>query len=438
MTQGDILRTPTLETLFEQARENTAISTSISTALDSCCAEIQEKLSDLSALIRNQFRRLRTLVISRSMDLKAQASSNLTTLTDALTEVLNSIQEKADSHYKSVIDTLLDSREMLITLINRRFVTLADLLNQTKTSILEAISASSDRLESLLSTSLSSLKGFIEECFAALLTSIEGLLTTQGAGIIGTLISYYTTRVLPVLAGLATGLSEVIAATSYISSVVGTILTQLKLLPKTLEDLLDAKFEDLKTYLSDWKSDLIKEIAQEVSLQIVGESYYKWDSVSTYYPTITFIFKEKDVSQYARKSQIKLRLSKKNEDLTDSDIKNLRLNCNLIINSTYCYGTQRFNYVSTDKRFKTTIFGDNSSQIKALFTSLFKVINEPFEERNLSITSCRSRVNGTRRKLALGGSEVNDISYTSPFVVKFKKAVLLVNGLKSPIVLAES
>jgi len=283
-----------------------------------------------------------------------------------------------------------------------------------------------------------SLKTYIKDSFEAELASIESSLLTQRGLLETSLISYYESQVLPLLGGIATGVSELVGVTTYISTVVGKILTDLKLLPKTLEDLLDAKIEDLKKYLADWKTDLIKEIAQEVSLQVVGESYYKWDSVSTYYPTITFLFKEQDVSQYPRKSQIKLRLSKRNEDLTDFDIQTLRRNCNLIVNSTYCYGTQRFNYVSTDKRFKTTIFGSNASQIKELFNSLFKVINEPFEERNLSITTSRARTNETRRKTPLNGSDLNDTCYTSPFIVKFKKAVLLVNGLKSPIVLAES
>jgi len=94
--------------------------------------------------------------------------------------------------------------------------------------------------------------------------------------------------------------------------------------------------------------------------------------------------------------------------------------------------------VSSDKRFKTTVFGNNSSQIKALFHSLFKVINEPFEEQNLSITTSRSRLNETKRSSPLGESELNNISYNTPFNVKFRKAVLLINGIKKPIMLVES
>lgn len=65
-----------------------------------------------------------------------------------------------------------------------------------------------------------------------------------------------------------------------------------------------------------FKNKSLYNLAEEMSLQMGGESYYKWDSVTTYFPTFTFLFREAGVSQYARKSQIKLRLSIRNEDLT--------------------------------------------------------------------------------------------------------------------------
>ncbi len=37
-----------------------------------------------------------------------------------------------------------------------------------------------------------------------------------------------------------------------------------------------------------------------------------------------------------------------------------------LLNQKYVYGTQRYNYVSSDKRFKTTIFGKDTVEIKTL------------------------------------------------------------------------
>ena len=71
-----------------------------------------------------------------------------------------------------------------------------------------------------------------------------------------------------------------------------------------------------------------------------------------------------------------MRLPKINEDLTPEDIKTLKSKCLTILNKTYCYGAQRYNYVSGDKRFKTTVFGQNSVEIKDLFNVIFNIIRD--------------------------------------------------------------
>ena len=124
-------------------------------------------------------------------------------------------------------------------------------------------------------------------------------------------------------------------------------------------------------------------------------------------------------------------LSKRNSELTDQKYDALKKKCS-IKNSSY-YGTKLFNYVTSDKRFKRTVFG---SQIKELFNYLLDVRHEPFEERNLSTTVDKSRINGTKRVTPLVDTKSNNISYINSFKVNFKKALLLVNGLKKPIVLA--
>jgi hypothetical protein len=59
----------------------------------------------------------------------------------------------------------------------------------------------------------------------------------------------------------------------------------------------------------------------------VGESYFRFDSVSTYFPTVTFLFKETGTTPYAKRSQLKLKLKKRNEELTDQDVKSLKVKC---------------------------------------------------------------------------------------------------------------
>jgi len=65
---------------------------------------------------------------------------------------------------------------------------------------------------------------------------------------------------------------------------------------------------------------------------------------------------------------------------------------------------------------------------------LLSVIRDSFQEKNLSVTLDRNRVNSTKRLEPLGDIELNPLDYQRSFAVKFYKAVLLINGLKTPIV----
>lgn len=287
LTEGDILRAPTLETLFEQARENTNISISISTELESCCAEIKSKLDELLTVVQSEFRRLRAL----------------------LTRGVASIQTQASKNYELLTDTSLESRALILNQLNERSDTIETIINQTNTFIQDKINERSDRLELILrnllttvlnfitsktaevidqtKTLLLSLKVDIKDSFEALLLKIESSLTTQTAALIASMESFYTAQVFPLLSSIGAGVAEIVASTTYISDIVTQILTEVKLLPKRFEELLEGQIKEFKGYLDEWKKELIKEVAAEVSLQIVGESYYKWDSVTTYFPTVS-------------------------------------------------------------------------------------------------------------------------------------------------------
>lgn len=66
-----------------------------------------------------------------------------------------------------------------------------------------------------------------------------------------------------------------------------------------------------------------KTISDEVTNKIVGESYAKWNSVTSFYPTVIFIMKEVTENEPSRRAQIKLRYPKRAEDITDQDIADL-------------------------------------------------------------------------------------------------------------------
>ena len=132
------------------------------------------------------------------------------------------------------------------------------------------------------------------------------------------------------------------------------------------------------------------------------------------------MFRELDTEQYPRRSQIKYRLKKKNEDIVQSDINKVKAKCSILSDLSYNYGTKRFNYVSSDKRFKTTVFGESSKDINLLFTTLLPVIDEPLVGKNLSITKGRGRSNITKRTKYLDNVGLNTTTYQENFKVGLK------------------
>ena len=149
-------------------------------------------------------------------------------------------------------------------------------------------------------------------------------MTVQTASIVSAGEAFYVLTISPILKGISAGLGILLASTRYISGTVSKILVQVETLPEILDNVIKRQLDDFKEYLNEFpeRSNSGNSTKRyEVSLQIVGESYYRWDSTSTYFPTLTFLFKEVEASQYksTRRSQIKVRLNKRNEDLTNKN-----------------------------------------------------------------------------------------------------------------------
>ncbi|RYX86314.1 hypothetical protein EON73_02660 [bacterium] len=96
------------------------------------------------------------------------------------------------------------------------------------------------------------------------------------------------------------------------------------------------------------------------------------------------------------------------------------------------------NYVSSDKRFKTTVFGSDRGNIELVLTLLFTVIDEFFDPELLSTTKIGSkRPSLTKRKLDLYNVGLNSVDYNQEFPLRLKTVNLLVNGMRTIIRLTE-
>lgn len=154
----------------------------------------------------------------------------------------------------------------------------------------------------------------------------------------------------------------------------------------------------------------------------------------SFFPTIVFVFNEVTEENQPRRSQVKLRLNRPSAEITDQYV-------NLIIGKvrnlgevSYQYGTCKGNYVSSDKRFKTTVFGKDRNNIELLLTLLFTVVDEYFDPGLLSTTKIGAkRPSITKRTQDILNIGLNSYDYNEEFTLKLKSANLLVNGMKTII-----
>ena len=176
-------------------------------------------------------------------------------------------------------------------------------------------------------------------------------------------------------------------------------------------------------------------LAEEVASSIVGQSYYNYDKSFTYFPTLVMVFREVGAFQYPRRSQVKGRLKVDNKSISDVVVQNMRKSAIALRGFTYQYGTLRGNYVSQDKRWKTTVFASSRPEGLSLLNTLCNMVDERFNEKNISWTEGRERLNPFRREESL-----DDIPITPPLgiqnpTMKLHRVVLLVNGVSKPILL---
>ncbi len=128
VTNGDILRTPSLETMFEQNNTKNKILTAVASELESCCEEIKAKLEDLTNLVTTQFRRLRNLLISNFTDLETEGREN----------------------FEQLKSTILESKESVLNQLNTRLNIIETLVDQSNTFIQNRIQESRSRIETAM------------------------------------------------------------------------------------------------------------------------------------------------------------------------------------------------------------------------------------------------------------------------------------------------
>lgn len=255
-------------------------------------------------------------------------------------------------------------------------------------------------------------------------------------GLESVIITSFTAQTTALLTPLGSIAGELVAVSALLTSIeatLGTIATAVETELPAIKEAITALPGEIAEALRERDAELASAVAKEVNKTIIGESYFKWSSTNQFYPTMVFVFVERDVVQYPRRSQIKVRIPLSPEEVTPAIIALYKERIEALIDFSYEYGLIRCNYVAVNKRYKTTIFTINRAEAINVLTTISNVIGEAFEPDLLSVTEGRRRPALARRQEPIGDNPAEIQDYNENFKVYLVRATLLVGGVKYPI-----
>lgn len=222
-----------------------------------------------------------------------------------------------------------------------------------------------------------------------------------------------------------------VTLTEYHETQLGAIESSTKEVLQAVKDLPKAIADELEKR----PPKLGNEVSEMVANKIVGESYFKWDSVTSYSSTVTCIFTEAEKVKYLRRAQLKGRLPTASADIIPQIINELKTRAREYSHFAFDHGNIRVNYVAPDKRFKITVYVKEKLQAISVLEMLCAILGEEIHPVNIYYTDGLRRGSITRRTTPIGGTPAQQQDYRTDFKVKLTRVVLHVNGLERPEVL---
>jgi hypothetical protein len=339
-------------------------------AVDQITQQIQELPDTLMQQINVSLFAAVDQIISVIRTVAEQIEQNFTDLRAFIEERIPDFQEQFQRFQETLNtlnETLISTREAILERINTAVTDIKNYLNERYDqwlreywspfgrvfdSFVEEVRQSFRTVEASL-TGLGFMLGEVELALSGIaktLAAIGAAVTEIGVALNGMIYEYGGTW------------SKTYENTSNIINLINNLPDKII---KRIEEKLDSIFDKL---------------ADEVALRIVGESHYKYDSISSFYPTITFIFKEDNVIQYPRRTQIKLRSPLMTDEVTDEYIEELKVKATFLSNLTYQHGAIKAMFVSIDKRCKPLVIVNQKEDAIHLFRVLLDFLGEPFNE----------------------------------------------------------
>lgn len=380
------------------------------------------------------------------------------------TKAKAAILEEIQAELKNVINLITSSKEEILA--NNNFDKMATLLEILGEGILEELTAvvelSKRSIEGEIKTRASSFEKVLttagekidkklslikNEIIAAALLNFDLIETSIGGAImvltteIGAVASLYYLRLLSnfsfQLRGVKTAITALTIKVKLGLDSIYTLLGLIKIRLIEIDESIKALPDSLKQAVKEGIEEATPFLSSALADKVVGESYYRWASTATFFPTLVLVFKQTGDQLYSSRSQIKLRLNTENKLITEAFVEELKAKLEGLRGLGWTNGSLRGNYVSANKSFKTTVFGSDKSTIKNVLSQLCPLCGEPFDQKNLSFTEDRNRENLTKRNEPLSGVGPLEVLPRASYRVELFRASLLVNGLERPITLLE-
>jgi hypothetical protein len=177
--------------------------------------------------------------------------------------------------------------------------------------------------------------------------------------------------------------------------------------------------------------ELPKLTAQEAGQELVGESFFRFDTTSRYYPTLIFHFKEKNVVTNGKRTQVKIRwtaFSIQNTFTIEHRQELERRMQNFKHQPLeYWSGPIRVNFVSTTQaRWKTTLYVQSENEAHRLLTEILFSVDETFSAAQLSVTTGRKLSPATTVAQSL--SRTTEAEWERSCKMELNKIMLQING----------
>ena len=442
-TEGDVNNIPSAQELAEGIGQSINIGTGIADHLAECCNDLRNRLIKLKSQLTRVRNEILEIIARKANSINRRIASLRADILyiyqdekRKFLEGLEAAKEECKDLIKDIVNSELQPVFEKLDIINVKCDNLTSKLDEIEGMVNNRLNTIDQKVSQVIGDVAQVSEICVESrgAIAALTTEFDIYVATYGLDTVANK-ELITTSTGSVLAAVA-GVEETIVTKIILDK--GFVKTEISQSEKNLKENTKENFDSQNLFLKDTNKGFPYILTDQICCNVVGESYARWDSICSFYPTIVFVFNEVTGDEKPRRTQIKLRLNQPSTEITDKNVQNIIVKVRNLGEVSYQHGTCKGNYVSSDKRFRTTVWGEDRNNIELILTLLFTVVDEYFDPGLLSTTNIGvKRPSLTKRKQDLFHTGLNNANYNQTFTLKLKSANLLVNGLKTIIKLRD-